>query len=449
MSAFAYRSDRPPDALAPLSAPAPTSVPPRTKDRVLIIADDLTGTLDAVASLVHGGHPPFVGFSPEAFSSAPSDASCLAINTNTRHLPPPDARRIVADLSRRALASGVTVLFKKTDSTLRGNIAAELAGLADAGPPAGPLIFAPAFPEAGRTVRGGVLRVDGVEVSRSAFASDPRAPALESFVPALLASAFPASAHRLAPSPTASDDAGWVDSLASGCNIFDADTPADLDQLARALASSPRRPLFLAGSAGLGKRLPLIAGDFLRPSAPTLPAGPALLLHGSVTPRSLGQIARFRAGEGLCIELTPEWLWAEPGERSAFESPWWLRIGYAYSEGKSVLVHTTAPVPASYEPDPFAPWGRTAADYAREAPFAIARMGRRILELTGYRVLVLGGGETSQAAIEALGATHGRALGEVSIGVNRLGIDALDRSLDVVTKSGGMGPEDLYEHFLP
>jgi uncharacterized protein YgbK (DUF1537 family) len=97
----------------------------------------------------------------------------------------------------------------------------------------------------------------------------------------------------------------------------------------------------------------------------------------------------------------------------------------------------------------FAAWGRTAADYAREAPFAIARFGRRILELTGYRVLVLGGGETSQATIEALDVTHGTALGEVFIGVNRLAFDALGRSLDVVTKSGGMGPEDLYEHFLP
>jgi uncharacterized protein YgbK (DUF1537 family) len=76
-------------------------------------------------------------------------------------------------------------------------------------------------------------------------------------------------------------------------------------------------------------------------------------------------------------------------------------------------------------------------------------MGRRILELTGSRTLVLGGGETSQAAIEALGAPHGRALGEVSIGVNRLAIDALGRPFDVVTKSGGMGPDDLYEHFLP
>jgi uncharacterized protein YgbK (DUF1537 family) len=413
----------------------------------MIIADDLTGTLDAVASLVDGGGLPFVGFSPAAFAEAPPEATCLAINTNTRHHPPEVARRVVAELSRRALASGVTVLFKKTDSTLRGNIAAEIAGLADAAPATHPVLFAPAFPEAGRTVRGGILRVDGVEVSRSAFASDPRAPARESSVPALLAPVFPSSA-RLSAAP-ATAEAGWVEGLASGCHIFDAETPADLDQLARALAASPRRPLFLAGAAGLGKRLPLIAGHALSPRTPVLPEGPALLLHGSVTPRSLEQVSRFRAGEGLCIELTPEWLWAEPGERAAFEKPWWLKIGYAFSEGKSVLVHTTAPAPAASDADPFAPWGRGAADYAREAPFAIARLGRRILELTGYRTVVLGGGETSQAAIESLGVSHGGALGEVSIGVNRLAINALGRPFDIVTKSGGMGPEDLYEHFLP
>jgi uncharacterized protein YgbK (DUF1537 family) len=415
---------------------------------VLIIADDLTGTLDAVASLVDGGELPFVGFTPEAFDHAPPEAACIAINTNTRHQAPAEAKRVVAQLTRHALDRGITVLFKKTDSTLRGNIAPELAGLLSASPNPQPLIFAPAFPEAGRTVRGGVLRVDGVEVSKSAFANDPRAPARESFVPALLAPAFPKGTSRLVPAPVG-EARRWHDGLAPGCNIFDAENAADLDALAAVLASVKRRPLFLAGSAGLGKRLPRITGRDNTPDTPSLPSGPALILHGSVTPRSLGQVARARARDALCIELTPEWLWSDRGDRAAFENPWWLRIGYAFSEGKSVLVHTTPPVSLSGDADPFVPWGRTAADYSREAPFAIARLGRRILELTGYRVLVLGGGETSQAAIEALGATHGRALGEVSIGVNRLAIDALGRSFDVVTKSGGMGPEDLYEHFLP
>jgi uncharacterized protein YgbK (DUF1537 family) len=417
-------------------------------DRVLIIADDLTGTLDAVAALVDGAGAPFVGFSAAAFAQAPSDAVCIAINTNTRHHPPAEARRIVADLARRALAQGIGVVFKKTDSTLRGNIAAELAGLADAAGSPPVLVFAPGFPEAGRTVRDGVLRVDGVEVSRTAFGSDPRSPAQQSHVPALLSNTFAKTALRLAPLPTSTAPA-WFEGLAPGCNVFDSETPDDLDRLARALAGARRRPLLLAGSAGLGKRLPLISGRAAEPRAPCLPDGPALILHGSVTPRSLAQIARAKARDALCIELTPEWLWADPAERAVFENAWWLRIGYAFSEGKSVLVHTTAPVKTASDPDPFAPWGRTAADYSREAPFAIARLGRRILELTGYRVLVLGGGETSQAAIEALGATHGRALGEVSIGVNRLAIDALGRPFDVVTKSGGMGPDDLYEHFLP
>jgi uncharacterized protein YgbK (DUF1537 family) len=114
-----------------------------------------------------------------------------------------------------------------------------------------------------------------------------------------------------------------------------------------------------------------------------------------------------------------------------------------------VLVHTSSLGLGTGGSDDFAAWGRSAADYAREAPFAIARLGRRILELTGYRVLVLGGGETSQATIEALDVTHGNALGEVFIGVNRLTINALGRSLELVTKSGGLGPENLYEHYLP
>lgn len=431
------------------TTPRPPRAPRRAPRRVLVIADDLTGTLDAVAAFAGAGADPWVGFRPEAIARAPALARCLAVNADTRHAPPEVARRVVADLARRGLALGIDIVFKKTDSTLRGNVAAELAGLAEAGTGDAPVVFAPAFPEAGRTVRGGVLRVDGVEVSRTSFGSDPRSPARESSVPALLRSAFPAERCRLEHAPRPGAGPRWAASLKPGCAVFDSEVPEELDTLADALARCRRRPLLLAGSGGLARRLPRICGDVAAASGAELPPGPALILHGSITPRSLEQIARFQAGGGLCIELGPDWLWCGPDQRARFENAWWMRIGCAFAEGASVLVHTTAPNDVRTALARLGPPRRTAADYAAGAPHAMAGLGRRILELTDYRTLVLGGGETSQAAIDALGMTHGRAGGEVWIGVNRLTARALGRRFEVVTKSGGLGPADLYARFLP
>jgi uncharacterized protein YgbK (DUF1537 family) len=71
------------------------------------------------------------------------------IDLNTRELPPDEAAHRVRELDGR-------ITFKKIDSLLRGNVQAELEAMS------GELIVTPALPVEGRTVRGGVLLVDGV-----------------------------------------------------------------------------------------------------------------------------------------------------------------------------------------------------------------------------------------------------------------------------------------------
>ena len=71
------------------------------------------------------------------------------------------------------------MLYKTVDSTLRGYIAEELeACFAASGRKS--LVFAPAFPQAGRTTIGGIQLVDGIPVSESAYGHDPVHPARHS-----------------------------------------------------------------------------------------------------------------------------------------------------------------------------------------------------------------------------------------------------------------------------
>src|SRR3954451_552195 len=100
-----------------------------------VVADDLSGAVETAAVL---------GFERVRLQG---DAEGAVLDLDTRTLPPQEA-------AARVRAAG-RIDFKKIDSQLRGNIAAELAVLT------GTVIVAPALPVEGRVVRGGVLYVNG------------------------------------------------------------------------------------------------------------------------------------------------------------------------------------------------------------------------------------------------------------------------------------------------
>ncbi|HEY3410568.1 MAG TPA: four-carbon acid sugar kinase family protein, partial [Propionicimonas sp.] len=89
--------------------------------RLVILADDLTGAADAAAHLARQGdvHLILNGDTPWP------DCDVIAVDTDTRYASPDDAAHRVASAVGRAVAAGIPV-FKKIDSTLRGNIGPEV-----------------------------------------------------------------------------------------------------------------------------------------------------------------------------------------------------------------------------------------------------------------------------------------------------------------------------------
>lgn len=122
-----------------------------------IIADDLTGALDAAAPFAMRGLKTMVALSPRALPEAlESGASVVGVSTDSREVDPDTARtRMRAALA--ALPDPVG-LFKKIDSRLKGNLAAELDTLAF-----DRALVVPAIPEFGRWVKDGKLGGFGVD----------------------------------------------------------------------------------------------------------------------------------------------------------------------------------------------------------------------------------------------------------------------------------------------
>ena len=94
---------------------------------ILLIADDLTGTLDGAAALVGADVDVCTRIDFQNGAGLPTtNAAVLAVNADTRHVAPAVARERVARIVAAGRAAGARVIMKKTDSALRGNIGSEL-----------------------------------------------------------------------------------------------------------------------------------------------------------------------------------------------------------------------------------------------------------------------------------------------------------------------------------
>ncbi|NGP18990.1 four-carbon acid sugar kinase family protein [Devosia aurantiaca] len=121
-----------------------------------IIADDLTGALDAAAPFAMRGISTAVALDVEALPEAlATGAQIVGVSTDSREIAPDAARQAVA--KALSLLPAGTSLFKKVDSRLKGNLEAELEAL-----PHRQSLVVPAIPAFGRWMREGRLGGFGV-----------------------------------------------------------------------------------------------------------------------------------------------------------------------------------------------------------------------------------------------------------------------------------------------
>lgn len=194
-------------------------------NKFIVIADDITGAAEMAG--VAWGMGCRVNFttSPEGIGVADADVTVLA--TDTRSMNREEAvattERIVGLLRR----DPATLIFKKTDSVLRGHVAAELRVLMRLGYECALLL--PANPSKGRCITGGEYMVDGVPLCDTVFGRDPEFPARTADVTAIVGdgaqSVNPATEHlpagiSVGDSSSAEDTAAYVRRFGDGETLF-------------------------------------------------------------------------------------------------------------------------------------------------------------------------------------------------------------------------------------
>ena len=259
-------------------------------DRTLVVADDLTGAMDTGHSFAMRGYGTFVRLDPE-FDTP--EAAVIVADTDSRYVSPDEAAARVRSV---VASTDASIVYKKVDSTLRGNVGVEIAAAHDA-MDAEATAVAPAYPSNGRLTACGNHLVDGELLTDTEVGMDPDSNINTSHVPRLLREQIGGPVVHAGVECVASRSTVDAFQRPDGFEaddrlvvVFDIVHDSHLDTVA-AGAHEHDGDVLLVGSAGLAEyvRSPGEAGKG-SPSVATNSSGIAFGVAGSVNPRTLTQL---------------------------------------------------------------------------------------------------------------------------------------------------------------
>lgn len=399
-----------------------------------IIADDFTGAGDSAVQFGSPRSPVRLLLETGGKPSRGKRPAAIVFDTDSRFLDAEAAYARVAAAVGGLRKAGIDHLFKKIDSTLRGNPAAEMAAALDAGGYRFAVV-APAAPRNKRTVSGGICYVAGTPLGETAVARDPFTPVTESRVSKILEARFPGAVRELCLSAVRSPGALRAEldaGLSAGARVFVADAET-VDDLKAVASLRDRDGILFVGSSGLAEAL-AEKDSAARPILPRIPRGRALFVIGSVTPTSAAQCGSLvRVGQAFELVVRSAAVLSDP----AAEKRRLLESLEAAPPRRALLVRTTgSDTPGS-------------ADLAdKSAGVAISRfLGELALEvarLRRIRFLFASGGDTAARIAKAFGTSSIDFFSEILPGLpfGFFRSAALGRRVYFVSKSGGFGDQN-------
>ncbi len=397
------------------------------------VADDFTGATDLANNLVRAGMRVVQTIGLPQGPAPEADAVVVALKSRTAPVAEAVAESLAAARWLRSHGAG-QIYFKVCstfDSTAQGNIGPVAEALMD-DLGADFALVTPAFPENARTVFKGHLFVGDVLLSDSPMRHHPLTPMTDANLVRVLQSQLRSRRTGLIDHRTvARGEAAVRERIAAlqadGITLAIADAVNDDDLRVLARASADLR-VVVAGS-GLAIGIPALHGLAPSAGAAALPAasGTRAVVSGSCSAATNGQVAHFTAQGGAAFAIDPLRLAA--GEDLVTQALAWARRQLG---SRPVLVYATA------EP---------AAVKAVQQQLGVERAGALVeqtlaaitagLVQAGVKQLVVAGGETSGACVQALGITQLRIGPQIDPGVPWC-------HADLALKSGNFGGPDFF-----
>ncbi|MDE2414372.1 MAG: four-carbon acid sugar kinase family protein [Comamonadaceae bacterium] len=408
------------------------------------IADDFTGATDLANNLVRAGMRVVQAIGvPDGPLAADVDAVVIALKSRTNPVHEAIEQSLAA--LRWLQGQGARQIYFKYcstfDSTPAGNIGPVTEALMDA-MGCDFTIATPAFPDNQRTVFKGYLFVGERLLSESGMQNHPLTPMTDPNLVRVLQAQCRRKVGLIDHAVVARGAAAVTERIAQlkaegvAIAIVDAVSNDDLLRMGPALAALP---LVTAGS-GVAIALPANFGLVPSSQASRLPSkgGLRAVVSGSCSLATNRQVQDFiaRGGQALAIDPLQIAQAEADGTDAAAEALAWAA---PLLERGPVLVYSTASSGAVKSVQSLLGVEEAGAMVER----TIAAIARGLVE-RGVRQLVVAGGETSGACVQALGITQMQIGPQIDAGVPWCHAQALGQGLHITLKSGNFGGDDFF-----
>jgi uncharacterized protein YgbK (DUF1537 family) len=395
--------------------------------RLAIIADDLSSATDCGAQMVRSGLSVVVPRKEYLLPAEARDASVISIDTDSRSLSAEQAYAKVKAATQQLVKQGRTAFYKSVDSTLRGNLGAEVEAVLDVARP-DCAVIAPAFPKYGRTTLDGIQYLNDRPLHETEFSTDPTSPVKDADIGRRLAEGSRRRCGRLTLDQLHAGSekiSNAVESMvANGIElvVIDIAEQEDLKRLCLGLSHSHLKVVYV-GSTGLAEFVPLAFGVNSISTAMnkdySVDPRPALALVGSAseTTRKQLQVAHTK-NQLKIIQLDPTHV-IQNGQFAAAElekTEANLRAFLAAGHDTAIAVNSSREEIAATQ-QLGARLNLTASHVAQRIVDWLAQAGSRLVSEGQISGIVATGGDTANALCNALDTQALEILGEVEAGI--------------------------------
>jgi D-threonate/D-erythronate kinase len=408
------------------------------QNKLIIVADDFTGANDTGVQFKKAGFNVNVIINTNNLNEDLELSDILVIDLESRYDSKEVAYRKCYDLGKQLLLLGITNLYKKLDSTFRGNIGAEIDGLMDS-LQIKLLILAPAWPANGRTTENGEVFVNGVKLSETDSAIDPRNPIKNSGIADILRT----QSQRISSEITKEIlDLNSIEisrnlqqKITEGAEIliFDSYIEEDLEKIAGLIETFSDIKILIAGSAGLASHLKT---SFIKRKNPY-----CFVFSGSVSEKSRNQI-KYTLNEcncGLFFMESEYLLDYESSPDKLIDS-----VAKYIESGMRRFIFTSALTRDDVDKvfSNAHRKGLTQDSAAETVARVIGRLAAVLIDKFRPAGVLLTGGDIAIKTVNALNATGISIDQEILPGISSGTLTGCAIRSIIATKSGGFGDED-------
>lgn len=417
-----------------------------TSQKILVVADDLTGAVDTGAQFRKRGYRTCVITGSDGFHNILKECDVLVIDTESRFDDSRIAYEKTFETGKLANSENFKYIYKKLDSTMRGNVGAEIAGLMDSLEISHTFVV-PALPLYGRTTLDGKVYVKGILLEETDFANDPKNPVRESFIPSIISDQTDKSTGIISIEEIRAGRKQLTLKLetliSSGIQIIviDAENNDDLDLIASVLSERKERMMF-AGCSGFAEALScFITLEREKKSS--------IVFAGSVNKVTIRQVKKAADKFHIqVVDIDAEDILSGKTDKELNRIK---RIAKtAIEDGKDLIIRSAKS--GEYVDECFMKANEKGIDESGISDIIsgfIGKLAADIISSGSLKGIILTGGDTAFKTLKALNINGIVIKGEIAHGIPYGNfMDESFRDLIVVTKAGGFGTEDTLSQII-